>query len=196
MSTSAEPAPSSLDTVGATSTPDVPSPTPATVNAGLKGDPLADDMKKALAELNNASGEMDPDKDNNPPDPAKEESALDKAKGESDRLREIMMRQQGMGRDKMTLPIVEEMIKAFIKVLKAIWNKIFGKKDDPSGPAASPQLLAKRNETMKSIEKTEVVLDDVQKEAEKAKQAELDKDDVENDGASPGSPGAKAMAPK
>lgn len=199
MSTSAEPAPSSLDTVGAASTPDVPSPTPGAVKAGLKANPLTDEMKKAHDELELASKNMDPDENNNPPDPETEESALDRAKMESDRLREIMMRQQGMGRDKLGCPLLEELIKAITKILKAIFHKITFNKfnnGDPSGPAASPRLISKRNDTLKSVEDTEAVVEALGNEAEKAKKAALENNDIENDGHAPASPGAAATAPK
>jgi hypothetical protein len=194
MSTSAEPSPSSLDTVGAAATPSVPSPTPAAVKAGLDGDPLADEMNNAHDALTAAAKDIAPDEDNNPPDPEKEAKALDTAQRESDRLRDYMMRQNGPM--KMTVPIVEEAIKAFMKLLKDIYNLLRGKKSDPSLSSDSPGLIAKRDSVCKSIEDTQDVVQGAQNEASKIKQAELDKSDIENDGPSPDSPGAKAMAPK
>jgi hypothetical protein len=172
----------------------VPSPTPASVKAGLDGDPMADEMSNAHAALAAAAKHIAPDEDNNPPDPDKEAKALVAAQRESDRLRDYMMRQNAPM--KMTVPLVEETVKMIMKLLKDLYSLLSGKKHDPSLSSDSPGLIAKRESASRSIEQTQDVVAGVQKEAEKIKQADIDKADIENDGPSPASPGAKAMAPK
>lgn len=200
MSVSAAPAATIQNPAEAASSPGVPTAEPAAVQAGLNGTPLADDLAKSKEEIENAAATLgvknDPNSDDPEPDPEAEAAALDKIKEESDRMREMMMRQQMMGNQKMTIPAIEQIVNLIAKLIKDILNFFRRKKADPSLSEPGPGLGAKRAETEKSVEQTDAVLDDAKKEIQKAKQAANDKNDLENDGNAPPAPGAAATAPK
>lgn len=205
MSTAAEPntpgktADENSDLAG---TPDVPSVNePEKFETILATNPTLEDLKKAQQkleeELKNAEGAAnDAQEKGEEVPPEVDKKTMETTATEADRLRAMMAAQSMHGHNsKLGFPLVDEAVKAVMRLLKALANLIRRRTNEPDFGAGDPSMAAAANSTLKKVDGAENAVNDAMKEVKANKQRELDNAN-DLDSPSPNTPGGTAPRPK
>jgi hypothetical protein len=204
MSTTAEPtSPTKQNDMAGTS--DVPASTdPSKIGGDLASNPALDDlakMKKKLEEELEGSeqGVTDAAENGTDVDPEADKKTIETTSTEADRLRSMMASQsmQGMNgmNGKLGMPLVEETIKAIMRLLKKLVDFITRRKSTPEFGTGDPAMIAAANGAVAKVDAADGAVNDALKDMKNNKQLEHDTDN-ELDTLSPGAPGGAGPGTK
>ncbi|WP_408602281.1 hypothetical protein [Pseudomonas sp. PLMAX] len=204
MSTTAEPtSPTKQNDMAGTS--DVPASTdPSKIGGDLASNPALDDlakMKKKLEEELEGSeqGVADAAENGTDVDPEADKKTIETTSTEADRLRSMMASQsmQGMNgmNGKLGMPLVEETIKAIMRLLKKLVDFITRRKSTPEFGTGDPAMIAAANGAVAKVDAADGAVNDALKDVKNNKQLEHDTDN-ELDTLSPGAPGGAGPGTK
>jgi F0F1-type ATP synthase membrane subunit b/b' len=204
MSTTAEPT-SSTKQNDMAGTSDVPASTdPSKIGGDLAANPALDDlakMKKTLEEELEGSekGVADAAENGTDVDPEADQKTIETTSTEADRLRAMMAAQsmQGMNgmNGKVGLPLLEETIKAVMRLLKKLLDFIFRRKSTPEFGTGNPALLAAADGAATKVDAADGAVNDALKDMKNNKQLEHDTAN-ELDSLTPGAPGGAGPGTK
>lgn len=202
MSVTAEPtsqAKTSADQSDLAATSDVPSSQdPSKIESDLAANPALDDltkMKKTLEDELEGSekGVADAAEDGVDVSPEADNKTIKTTSTEADRLRAMMAAQSMQGMNgKLGMPLVEETVKAIMRLLKALADFITRRKSTPEFGHSDPAMIAAANSAVRKVDTTDGVVNDAFKDMKANKQLEHD---TANDLDSP-TPGAPRHQPK
>lgn len=207
MSTTAEPSPAktAADQNDLAGTSDVPASTdPSKIGEDLAANPALDDlakMKKTLEEELEGSekGVADAAENGTDVDPDADKKTIQTTSTEADRLRAMMAAQsmQGMNgmNGKLGMPLVEETIKAIMRLLKKLVDFITRRKSTPEFGAGDPAMIAAAKGAVTKVDAADGAVNDALKDMKNNKQLEHDTDN-ELDSPSPAAPGGASPRPK
>ena len=206
MSTTAEPTASTKQTDMA-GTRDVPASTdPSKLGGDLAANPALDDlanMKKTLEEELEGSekGVADAAENGTDVDPEADKKTIETTSTEADRLRAMMAAQsmQGMNgmNGKVGLPLLEETIKAVMRLLKKLIDFITRRKSTPEFGTGDPAMIAAANGAVTKVDAADGAVNDALKDMKMKNNKQLEHDtDNELDTLSPGAPGGAGPGTK
>lgn len=205
MSATAEPtspAKSAVDQKDLAGTSDVPtSQDPSKIADDLASNPALDDLgkiKKTLEdELEDAEkGLADAAERGADVSPSADKKTIQTTSTEADRMRAMMAAQSMNGMNgKLGLPLVEETIKAIMRLLKALADFITRRKSTPEFGSGDPTMIAAAKSAVNKVESVDGVVNDALKNMKVTKQLERDTDN-ELDSPSPAASGGAGPRPK
>lgn len=205
MSTTAEPtspAKTAADQNDLAGTSDVPtSQDPSKIGDDLAANPALDDlgkMKKTLEdELENSEkGLADAAENGTDVSPEADAKTIQTTSTEADRMRAMMAAQSMQGMNgKLGMPLVEETIKAIMRLLKALADFIMRRKSTPEFGNGDPTMIAAAKSAVNKVDAADGVVNDALKDMKATKQLEHDTAN-ELDSPSPAAPGGAGPRPK
>lgn len=205
MSTTAEPtsrAKTAADQNDLAGTSDVPtSQDPSKINDDLASNPALDDLEKMKKTLedeleNSEKGLSDAAENETDVSPDADKKTIQTTSTEADRLRAMMAAQSMQGMNgKLGMPLLEETVKAVMRLLKKLIDFITRRKSTPEFGAGDPAMIAAANAAVTKVDAADGVVNDALKDMKATKQLEYDADN-ELDSPSPAAPAGAGPRPK
>lgn len=205
MSTNAEPdfsTKTSVDQNNLAGTSDLPTiQDPNKIREDLASDPALDDLKKMKKTLeeeleSSENAITDAAEKGTAVTPDADMKTMATTSNEADRLRSMMASQSMQGANsRLGLPLVEETVRAIMRLLKSLVNFILRRESTPEFGSGAPGLIAAAKGTVNKVEAADTAVNDAIRGAKKVRDLEHE-DENELDSPSPTPPTGSGPRPK